>query len=387
MNIKKNIINQVKIYDFICRIHHFIDNRNYNKLLLDIESIDSILDYERFKQVIQPVFSQKKPIFLYRYSQPSYFYGYYDSLINYSGVDKKEFVFPVFSNMEHGMANIDSNRDFFSPDSLCYCSHSDYRRKEIHQIAPKRMYFSIGPYIHYAEKYYDEEKERNFKKSLGKTLLVFPFHKCENELNGKGSENVLMDIVYSKYAKKFDTILVCAYWFDVNDAIFDKYKERGAHIVSAGFRGDSHFIRRLKTIISLCDAAIMDEVGTNLGFCYYMGKTVYLEKRECRFNDDLLKTNTAKFIKSFYTDNFKFSEEQIKLQKELYNYYWGGDCIKSVDEIKEILMCAKEVLKLAGYSIEKDKVDRATLKYLYFLKESTLSDSSLRYQILKNSLN
>lgn len=386
MGIRNIIVNHIKIYDIVTKLHHCIDNRRYYDLLNQVEKMDSILEYEKFKDTIQEKIFCKNPIALYRYSRQSYYYGYYDSFIEYAGVNKAQYNIPMFSHMEHGMADCSNNKTPFSTDSVCYCSHSDYRRQEIHKIAPARMYFSIGPYIHYAKKYYSEEKEQKIKNKLGRTLLVFPFHQCEGEINGVGQENVLLNTVYSKYHHMYDTIMVCAYWYDVNSSIFDEYKKRGAKIVSAGFRGDPNFIRRLKSIISLSDAAVMDEMGTNLGFCIYMNKPVYMEKRECRMHDRVYKENMKKFIEAFYSENQLFDENQKKLQNQLYEYFWGGSCTKTRDEARAILEVIKSILQIAGYNMKSEKINNATLQHLQHLKRQNSIEGQLQYQVLKQAL-
>lgn len=381
-------INNIKRNDFTKRILYCKKNRIYNNIVNSLSVIDSIMDYNEFKDRIRPVAESKSAIINYRYSPGSYHYGYYTSFLNYAGIDKELCKVPVFGNMEHGMANINSDLDQISPLIMSYCSHTDHRKKELRKLSSELMYFSIGPYIHYATKYYDENTEKELKERLGKTLLVFPFHTCEGEEFGKGEEKLLYDIVYQKYASRFDTIMVCAYWYDVNNRIFDLYKKNGAMIVSAGFRGDPQFIRRLKSIISLSDTVVMDEVGTQLGFCNYMGKDVFLEKRDSRFESDrLYQMNLERFIRSYFSEDMSFSEEQRRDQAELYNEFWGRDKIRSREESNAIVKCLLEILKRSNYNRRKLREKRIATRYLLELELQKDDESRLMKKILEESLN
>lgn len=379
-------IYNVKLYDFLIKVKYCQRNAWYHKVLNSVLDIDSIQEYESFMKCIKPVTENKYLLMDCRYSAGSYFYGYYSSFLDYAGIDKEIYKTPVFGNMEHGMANIDSHLDQISPLIMSYCSHTDHRKKELHKLSPELMYFSIGPYIHYATKYYDENTEKKLKEKMGKTLLVFPFHTCEGEEFGKGEENILYDIIYQKYASRFDTIMVCAYWYDVDNKIFDYYKQRGAVIVSAGFRGDPQFIRRLKSIISLSDAVVMDEVGTQLGYCRYMGRDVFLEKRASRFKDPLYQMNMDRFISNYFSDNMSFSDEQRRGQAELYNEFWGRDKIRSSAEANAIVKCLEEILRRSKYNMRKLKDERIPTKFLLELESPKDDESKLMKKLLKESL-
>lgn len=386
MSLKEYYSNHIAVLDRVSKLRHSRANREYNLNVARVSGVDSILEFEKFKKEVQPFLNRTKLQVNIGFAPQAYFYGYYQEIVRFADMEEKLPGFPVFSHMEHGAANIDTQRDEFSANSSCYCSCSDYRRTDIHEIAPKRMYISTGPYIHYSKKYYSEADEKKIKKEWGRTLLVFPFHRCEGEENGKGEENVLFDAVYSTFKKKFDSIIVCTYWFDVNDAILDRYKNEGAKIVSSGFRGDGRFVQRLKTLISLSDACIMDEVGTNLGFCYYMGKPTYLIERESRFDDKLFEENTKRFGKAFGTDDLFFSDEQKNLQKTLYDYYWGGECIRSKKEIKAILTNVSRILKIAGYDMNGKMMDRATDSYRNRLLKENTDGSKYLYEVLEQTL-
>lgn len=345
--LKDNIL----IFKMLLEIKNFLINMQYNKELKKIIKIDSILDYNNFKDKIQKFITNEKIATYKGYCSDSLYYGYYNELLKYSDFHIKSKTI-LFSNIEHGI-RMDQCQWKYYKNSINYVAQGEYRKKDIQSINKWKPVFSIGPYIHYANKFYSEEKENEIKKSLGKVLLIFPSHTNEWERD-KATSKDFVDYIYEKYDKMFDTFLVCSYWKDVNDDVYKKFMEKGAKIVSAGFRGDVQFIKRLKTIISLSDAVVGDDIATNIGFCLYMNKPFALERNEPRYEDKNYQENFRKFKEAFTTEDFNYTYEQRLKQEKLYNYFWGGENnIKSKQEIYMILEFTNELLKKSHYSINK----------------------------------
>lgn len=386
MSLRESYANHILVLDKMSKFRHYADYKKYSNFLKKISLIDSIRNYEEFAECIREVAVDENLFIHIGYAPSSYFYGYYDAFVDYAGVRNKISNLPLFSHMEHGWADLGNYRSPFSLNSLSYCSMSYVRKKEIHQMDPWRIFVSTGPYIHYADKFLNDNVEKEIKNKNGKTLLVIPFHTCEGEYYGSGMESFLFEQVYSKYADKYDTILVCVYWHNVNDNVIKEYKKNGAKLVSAGFRGDIKFLSRLKSIISLADDVVLDEPGTILGFCYYMGKSTFIEEREDRFIDEGATWIVKKLREAFHSPNLIFTSEQLSEQKKLFDLGWGGEFIKSRKEARAILLSLNKILKMTKYNISADCVDRNTRKLLHILQESKTRESLFQYKVIRETL-
>lgn len=361
--IKKNVYKRLQVYNDLVSLKNLFYNIKYMNFLKQISEIDSIDNYSSFKYNIQKAINSQVPVTYRKYGADAFYYGYYFSMLNYA--DEKPGKYPLLSSIEHGVY-FGSEKTEYADNALTYCNQNTLSMEYIHNINPLKMYFTVGPYIHYASKYYSDEKELELKKKLGRVLLVFPSHTSEwtSDLECKKEKNFL-DIIYTKYKKYFDTILVCTYWYNVNDSILSGFEERGSKIVAAGFRGDRHFIRRLKTIISVADAVVGDDIGTNIGFSIYMNKPFFLECEAPRFRDAVFEKNFNDFKEAFYSSTLSFSDAQKKLQMHLYEKFWGNSKIKSPKEMRYIFEIIKLILHKSKQNSEK--FNQSTEKYIQLL--------------------
>lgn len=85
-------------------------------------------------------------------------------------------------------------------------------------------FYMVGQYIHYANKYYDTDRLKNIKNNCGKTLFVFPFHMYELS-QIKSVDNDFISYIFDEAAKEYDTVLVCAYWSDLESDLYKKLKK------------------------------------------------------------------------------------------------------------------------------------------------------------------
>lgn len=327
----------------------FKENK-YVEFVKEIAKIDSIENYEEFYQSIKPILGSKAMVASTNYGAEATLYGYYDSLFEYAKMEKtKQILIP---SIEHGV-RFGSPKWKYKYNSICYACQGTKRIHEIYDIDPMKPIFVIGPYIHYASYYYSEEKMKEMKSQLGRTLLVFPSHTCENETLSNNDKSFI-NIVYNKYASDYDTIMVCAYWNDVDDPIMKLFEEKGAKIVSAGFRGDSNFIRRLKSLLYIADDVVVNDIGTNIGFAKYMNCNIYLEGELLMKEDKYYVKNYEVFKKAFFTENKTFSKEQEKLQDALYREFWGGEeKLLTSEEMQAMLEGIQQMCKKSGYRIKK----------------------------------
>lgn len=357
-SIKVYIKSHILIYDALLKARSYmsINTQKCMSLIHRISKVDSILDYNSFCDIVR--FLKAHPeITLNRYDsygrEALRNYGYYQELLNYAKVEKTRV--PYISTIEHGVRFGSQSWDEvsqFQYSISCACQGRG-RISEAYSLYPWKPVFVLGPYIHYASPYYSDEKAMQMKNELGKVLLVFPSHSWEK--GEKKVDNNLFDIVYKKYANDYDTVLVCAYWNDIDAPILDLFAQNGATIVSAGFRNDPNFIRRLKTIISLADEVVVDDIGTNIGFCKYMNKPVFLECSSSRFpNDKYFTENFERFHEAFFSQNGHFTEKQFQQQEDLYNFFWGGkEYLKTAEEVKDIFEVLKVMCKETHYNINK----------------------------------
>lgn len=358
MLLKEYIQSHVKAYAFILdiRCHLSSNTRKYFSLIKEMSNIDSIFDYSMFCKHMKSI-KNNPSITAPRYDkycrESLRNYGYYQAILKYAGSENISIPYIAF---EHGIRFSSAHWTEYSEKpihTISYACQGPGRYSEIHDLDPWKPVFIFGPYIHYVSSYYSDEKTMQIKNKLGKVLLVFPSHSWE--FREKKTESSLFDIVYKKYANYYDTILVCAYWNDIDAPIIDLFVKKGATVVSAGFRNDPNFIRRLKTIISLADDVVVDDLGTNLGFCKHMNKPVYLECSSSRFpNDKYFTENFKRFHEAFFSHNRVFTEGQLLQQNKLYEFFWGGEkCLKTADEVKDIFDVLKEMSIESHYNINK----------------------------------
>jgi hypothetical protein len=339
----------------------------YRSFVREIGKIDSVSDFQGFKEAISPILSMDKIYKPYAYGEESFHYGYYDELLRYAG--KKRGRVTLIPSFEHGIRFTSAVPPFQKYSLSCACEGRK-RIKEIHDVDPWKLVFCIGPYIHYARDMYNRERFKELKKKLGKTLLVFPSHTCEGE--GASSENKnIVSTVMKKYSHLYDSILVCMYWNDVRSAVSEQFEAEGANMVSAGFRGDRAFIRRLKTIIRLADAVVVDDIGTNIGFSIYMGKKVYFEGTEQPQSEDaMFRENYSDFRRAFTADDMCFDDVQISRQRELYESFWGGEKeLLSREQARVMLEALEDICGRAAFRI--DRMEAAERSFLYeYTKDS-----------------
>lgn len=331
------------------------ENRSRTRVLRrfteEFRGIDSIGDFPAFQAKITEL---KKNEYGYYCSSSRYedtrFYGYHDALAEYSGYKKRKY--PIFTGIEHGIRFGEMLWPYFDYNT-CYVCEGRERIREISDRDPWMPVFPVGPYIHYAKQYYSEERIAQEKKKNGRTLLVFPGHSCEWVEDTR--ENDIFSIVFDKYAGSFDTVMVCTYWRDADGDEVKRFQERGAKVVSAGFRADENFLRRLKTIISLADVVIGNDIGTNMGFAMYLKKPFILEGL-CQVNpkDHLFSEYYRELYDAFALRGQEdFTEEQKRKQQEIYERFWGEKCIKTAEELYSLFALIDKMMRKARFDIRK----------------------------------
>lgn len=228
-------------------------------------------------------------------------------------------------------------------------------RKNVLRQHTKLPIFCVGPYIQYASDYYTKEKMEEVKSKLGKNLLVFPTHGTDDTLISMNEEKY-MQCLKTK-GENFDSVTICVFWWDINDSFVKRFAQEGFYIVSAGFREDPLFLSRLKTIISLCDLAVGDEIGSHVGYCESLGKTYHLLNIDSQsIYSPLSPEGLTNYQKHKTMIMNAFSEEDKKLKRNVYNQYFGGDVFRTREELDKILEINRKIQQIShGFSCLYDQ--------------------------------
>lgn len=225
----------------------------------------------------------------------------------------------------------------------------DVRKKHIESVIKDKEVIPIGPYIHYAPDYYDENRFAEVKKKLGKTLLVFFSH------SGTG-ERVSFDLDYliekiNSIRKDYQTVVISIFWSDINPEVENRMKEEGYLIFSSGHRYDYYFLSRLKTMIKLSDATMSNFASTHIAYCSCFNKPHWIVRQEITIKaldskgaanvaiDEMMAKDPSNLLEQeeLYNAFSEYSPVLTEEQKIVCDNYFGLNYIRSVEEMKEIL--------------------------------------------------
>lgn len=344
-------------YDLACKKSEIKSELITRKTLKAVQGIDPILDYDSFKKAIMPYLEKKTYMAHWGWGAESRHYGHIEMLFEYAGMDKKPKA-REFPAMEHAVSyrvpKVRTKEFIERCSNLIY--QSKYKNKLIHEINPLKPIFYIGPYIHYAKSIYDEKKEAELKGKFGKTLVIFAGHHRETqtiEYSDKKFVKRVMD-----YAKEngFQTVLASVYFCDVDKALYEEFREQGAILVSAGFREDPLFIRRLKALFNLADMIMANTVGTPVGFSkfmdipYQMVLEAPLEIEEAVYHAPIDFEHLEEcFLRVEYLSSLSsLTEEQQQLYDDLYTFYSGEkELTRTPGEMRAILEICQEIVRIS----------------------------------------
>lgn len=338
----KLVFDNAYIRDYLIRKNSKINNDCIVRWIKQFSKVDSISNYDKYRKLVNLYQSElEHPSYFFCVGQESLLYGHINALYQYAGLKFKK---PIYlSRIEHGINFYQSSGVFLQEHQPGnYIFQGGYKNDIAHKLGIKVPLYNVGPLIHYAADYYDDETYLKIKKQRGKTLLVFPTHtyelsKTDYDVSG------YVNSIYEKYGSSFETIMVCAYWLDIDNPIYEEFKKRGAWIVSAGARFDPIFISRLKTIINLSDEVAINDIGTNIGYALFLKKKVNWINSEVIIDDSV---NISETEAETYAINKKRIKEAIRsnnpdLVKSVYTLFWGSEkSIKTKKEIRRIIIKA-----------------------------------------------
>lgn len=226
----------------------------------------------------------------------------------------------------------------------------EVRKKHIEAKIKDKTVIPIGPYIHYASDFYDKEKTAQLKDKLGRVLLVFFSHAATG-----CSVNFDEDYLISKIEEVksgFDTVIISLFWSDINPEWVAKLEKHHYIVFSSGHRYDPYFMSRQKTVISLADATMSNNIGTHIAYCTYMGKPHWIVKQEITYSSKdgagngnleaitkIKSDNQSAAEKNELMDTFSsYSETLSDEQVAVASKYFGFDYVKSPEEMYKVLL-------------------------------------------------
>lgn len=305
----------------------FVLNKIYNQIYI-FKNKKFFLD-EVFKRKTLSLFDFKElsaemPFCPLEFVKDTNFYGYAHSIKKYTGLDR------LNCSMEHGLYYVDDYMPTatYSRTITKVITLNERRKKLIEGLTDKPA-LAIGPYIYYAESLLTEEEKLAIKEKYGRILLFFPQHGTVEDCVSYDIKRNIEELVVLKKVFHFDSVFVNMFYFDVLYTQYaEEYEKAGFKITTAGHRYDLNFISRLKSIIELADATASNAFGTNIGFSIFLQKPfLYIH------SDSIVSDNTmvSEVLTSFMDYNINISEQQYSVVSK----YWGFDCIKTPEQIKD----------------------------------------------------
>lgn len=320
------------------------NNSEIKKISDEFKKIDSISNFSGFVDKVQSLIASDNVIRAVYPNSENTMYGHLLNFYEYAGLEFQE---TPFICVEHGVNFLMDDMPRFKYEvSTVMLFQSNYKREMIHRTDPLKPVFAVGPYVHYAKPYYDDEKLHKIKSKSGKTIVIYLGHTWEKTSVERDIYEYIK--IIRRFQKEYDSIVFCLYWTDCRHELIDTLsKEDKVHFVSAGYRGDPLFLSRTRTIIEMADTIAGNDIGTYIGYALYLNKPiVYLDTAD-------------RVTSTVYSPNLQIGEENKRrivnamkndyqqLSEDLYNEFWGGDCIKTPEDMRSILLLADQIAKEA----------------------------------------
>ena len=276
------------------------------------------------------------------------FYGIGEALRAFSGSTQC-----IKACIEHGVyfGAYVNEQELHKSGLPCLITFGSARYDHIREVSDVPV-IMVGPYIAYAKDYLKQEEFITAKEKLGKTLLVFPSHSIDRVKVSYELSSLFAEMEHVKTMFGIKSILVCLYYRDLLNGVADIYEQKGYSVVTAGYREDSLFLPRLRSLIKLSDLTMSNSVGTHVGYCAYMGKPHYVFDQlkgyssdsildSCEYKNVFLKSQTLE--KNEVAKLFSGFEKKLTRQQEnVMDRYWGFKNIKSPLDMSVLLdVCEK----------------------------------------------
>lgn len=323
-------------------LYSFLRLKNYNGIQrmrneCNQRKKNSLFEYDKLAKNISPFF----------YPNEIQFYGFNHVISKYLGLSSLK---SRVTN-EHGFIFSTFASDQYIKNDIIL-TFSDYREEQLKkQYLDKLNIIKIGPYIHYADSLLSREEKDEIKKEIGKTLLVFPFHSIDGVLSSFDTDVFIENIEDYKIKNKFDTVLVCLYWKDIQIGRAENYIRKGYKVTTAGHINDSFFLNRLRSIIELADFVLSNEIGSYIAYCLCLKKEIRLINQKSKVTDEKGNEehiNKINFLKiedhmiSYYQIQEKlmsiFSVENMTEEDKVFaNDFFGLNYLRSSSELRKLI--------------------------------------------------
>ncbi|WP_270573800.1 hypothetical protein [Candidatus Collinsella stercoripullorum] len=220
------------------------------------------------------------------------------------------------------------------------------RAEHIRSVSDKPV-LMVGPYIAYAKDYLDKNEAARAKRMIGRTLLAFPSHSTDYVEKRFDTSDYIEHLQERKREEGFDTVLVSLYFSDIIKGSANLYERAGFTVVTCGYREDSRFLRRLKSLICLADETSSNSVGTHVGYCAYFGKPHLIYRQTCEAIGITRQDTKADFSEKNERSSAEESDEIAKAfavrteaatnsQLEVCDKYWGFQHIKTAENMAKL---------------------------------------------------
>lgn len=274
-NLKKNNLNNVAL---LAKVPHFLEEEYLNEIKKR-EKL-SVFDYKELAKDLDLITKEKCTY--------NAFYGHDRIIKKLLGKSMKEI---LYCTIEHGPGPGGNAIDKYEVDvdnevGNVFYTASENRARFYQKYLPYKKIKSIGLFIQYVKSIVSEKKLGTIKEKLGKVVVVFPYHSTDLIKSTYKTKDFIDEI--EKVRWKYNTVLICMYWKDILLGLEKPFIENGYQIVTAGHIYDYNFLRRLRTIISLADMTMSNEIGSQIGYCVCLGKPhyLYLQKIEYFIEDE-----------------------------------------------------------------------------------------------------
>lgn len=301
-NLKNNNLNHVALLE---KVPRFLEEEYLNEIKKR-ESL-SIFKYKELAEDLDLITREK--------CSYNAFYGHDRIIKKLLGKSVKEI---LHCTIEHGPGPAGNVIDKYEVDidnevGEVFYTSSGNRAMLYRKYLPNKKIESIGLFIQYVESMFEEKKLKKIKKKLGKVLLVFPYHSTHLIKSTYNMQEFIDKI--EKVKKKYNTVLICMYWKDILLGFEKSFVKKGYRIVTAGHIYDYNFLRRLRSIISLSDMTMSNEIGSQVGYCVCLGKPHYLYLQEVEHFSENKKMKNTESMGLVSADQLVVSFDRIYQQK------------------------------------------------------------------------
>lgn len=281
-NLKNNNLNNVAL---LAKVPQFLEEEYLNEIKKR-ESL-SIFNYKELAKDLDLITREK--------GSYNAFYGHDRIIKKLLGKSVKE---TLHCTIEHAPAPAGNVIDKYEVDidnevGEVFYTASNNRAMLYRKYLPNKKIESIGLFIQYVESILEEKKLKEIKKELGKVLLVFPYHSTHLVKSTYNMQEFIDKI--EKVKKRYNTVLICMYWKDILFKFEKLFVEKGYQIVTAGHIYDYNFLRRLRSIITLSDMTMSNDIGSQVGYCICLGKPhyLYLQEKEHFFKNKKMENTES----------------------------------------------------------------------------------------------